>query len=304
MAKTCPKCGTTVDENSRYCQHCGASLSNAVTPSAKKRPLTIEELQAWYTYHHLPPETVTRFFIGKNITEPKAFGIYKNDRGEFVVYKNKSTGERAVRYQGTDEAFAVNELYQKLRDEIQNQKARQSSKKVSTQQAKAPAPRRNYSSTPQRNYSGTTQRSYSSKSSGGSSSSSLFSGGSGFLKKTGIAGAIVAGLFGIYSLADHVPDGYYRYNGTEYYHQGSSWYRYNRSYNNWSETGSMGDFITDENASDYRIYDHTGMRFEDTQWYDDGSSYSSSYDDDDDDDSYWDDDDDWDNDNTDWDSDW
>ncbi len=295
MARTCPNCGTRVDENSKYCQHCGTSLSNAVTPAAKKLPQTIAELQAWYTYHHLPPETVTRFFIGKNITEPKAFGIFKNDQGEFVVYKNKSTGERAVRYQGTDEAFAVNELYQKLRDEVQKQKARQGSKNVSTQQRNAPAPRRSYSRTPQSSYSG--------KPSGGSGSYSLFS-GSGFLKKTGIAGAIIAGLFGIYSLADKVPDGYYRYNGIEYYHQGSSWYRYNAGYNNWSQTGSMGDFITDENASSYRIYDHEGMRFEDTQWYDDGSSYDNDSWSDDDDDSDWDDDDDWSSDDTDWDSDW
>ena len=54
------------------------------------------------------------FFIGKDIKEPKAFGIYKNSAGDFVVYKNKSNGERVIRYQGTDEGYAVNELYQRL----------------------------------------------------------------------------------------------------------------------------------------------------------------------------------------------
>lgn len=87
-------------------------------------PKTIEELKAWYEAHNLPPEEVTRFFIGKDIKEPKAFGIYKNEYGEVVVYKNKDTGVRAVRYQGYDEAHGVGELLARLRQEIRNQKSR------------------------------------------------------------------------------------------------------------------------------------------------------------------------------------
>ena len=41
-------------------------------------PRTIEELKAWYAAHHLPPEDVTRFFIGKDVREPRAFGIYRD----------------------------------------------------------------------------------------------------------------------------------------------------------------------------------------------------------------------------------
>lgn len=51
--------------------------------------------------------------------QPKAFGIYKDSDGNFVVYKNKGDGTRAERYRGKDEAYAVNEIYQKLRSEIQ-----------------------------------------------------------------------------------------------------------------------------------------------------------------------------------------
>lgn len=36
--------------------------------------------------------------------------------GEVTVYKNKSDGTRAVRYQGTDEAYAVNEVYLKIKE--------------------------------------------------------------------------------------------------------------------------------------------------------------------------------------------
>lgn len=110
-----------IDETKERCPNCGAPLSGANRTSAEQ-PKTIEELQKWYVAHHLPPEEITRFFIGKNITEPKAFGIYRDGNGDFVVYKNKSTGERAIRYQGADEKYAVNELYQRLKAEIADQK--------------------------------------------------------------------------------------------------------------------------------------------------------------------------------------
>lgn len=91
-----------------------------------KQPKTIDELQQWYWERNLPPEEITRFFIGKDIKEPKAFGIYQNKYGEFVVYKNKANGERAIRYQGDNEAFAVKEFLNRLKQEIKNQKSRNS----------------------------------------------------------------------------------------------------------------------------------------------------------------------------------
>lgn len=87
-----------------------------------KTPQTIEELKQWYTDRHLPPEEKTRFFIGKDIREPRAFGIYKAENDRFVVYKNKNDGSRAVRYYGPDEAFAVSELLARLKQEVSSQK--------------------------------------------------------------------------------------------------------------------------------------------------------------------------------------
>lgn len=89
--------------------------------NAQETPRTIEELRAWYVAHNLPPEDVTRFFIGRDVREPRAFGVYR-DGDSFVVYKNKDDGSRAVRYHGPDEAYAVNELYLRLKQEIANQK--------------------------------------------------------------------------------------------------------------------------------------------------------------------------------------
>ncbi len=85
-------------------------------------PKTIEELKDYCDRNEFTPSK-TRFFVGFNYQGAKAFGIYKDEAtGEFVVYKNKADGSRSVRYRGTDEEFAVVELYDRLQQEIGNQK--------------------------------------------------------------------------------------------------------------------------------------------------------------------------------------
>lgn len=84
-------------------------------------PCTVADLEKWYKDRNLPPYETTRFFIGIDYKKPRAFGIFK-DGENFIVYKNKDNGQRVIRYKGTDEAFAVNELYLRLKEEIINQK--------------------------------------------------------------------------------------------------------------------------------------------------------------------------------------
>ena len=85
-------------------------------------PKTIEELKDYCNRNGLLASK-TRFFIDYDYRGAKAFGIYKDEEtGEFVVYKNKADGSRAERYRGTDEEFAVVELYDRLQSEITNQK--------------------------------------------------------------------------------------------------------------------------------------------------------------------------------------
>ena len=123
MAKVkCEYCGNYILDTESTCPKCGAVNENHQR-IVDGTPKTIKQLQVWYKTRGLPPEEVTRFFIGKDIKEPKAFGIYE-ENGMFIVYKNKSDGTRAIRYQGTDEAYAVNELYLRLKEEILNQKSR------------------------------------------------------------------------------------------------------------------------------------------------------------------------------------
>ena len=87
----------------------------------RSQPRTIAELEQWYRDRNLPPYETTRFFIGINYTGKRAFGIYQ-EGDTFVVYKNKDDGSRAIRYRGPDEAYAVNELFLKLKSEIMARK--------------------------------------------------------------------------------------------------------------------------------------------------------------------------------------
>lgn len=277
MKVKCDYCQQLVDETEKSCPNCGAPMPTA-NRTANEQPKTIEQLQEWYKARNLPPENVTRFFIGKDVKEARAFGIYKNSAGDFVVYKNKSDGSRAIRYQGADEEYAVNEIYQKLKVEITNQKAN--------------------------NVNRSTPKSSNNKKSG---SGSLLSGlfyliiwllmkpiGIGLL-------AIIAGIF--IAIFDHSPsEGYYRYQGNDYYYQDDNWYMYDDYDDSWSYATNydfLDDLINDETDYEYRVYDHEGYSFEDSSYYDDDSSYSYSYDYD----SSWDSDSSWDWDSGDsWDS--
>ncbi len=122
MKIKCEYCNSYIDETEERCPTCGAANKD-FKRVGNQVPTTIEELEKWYKDHNLPEYEVTRFFIGIDYKEPKAFGIYKDDMtGNFVVYKNKDTGERKIRYEGKDEKYAVNELYMRLKEEIVNQK--------------------------------------------------------------------------------------------------------------------------------------------------------------------------------------
>ncbi|MDD6194703.1 MAG: hypothetical protein PUB19_07380 [Lachnospiraceae bacterium] len=117
MQIKCDYCGAFFSDTEEQCPTCGAP-NNQLRRTASSVPVTIEELQKFIAEKNIPAEKI-RFFIGVDYREPKAFGIYKDEMtGNFVVYKNKADGTRAVRYEGKDEAYAVNEIYQKLRDEI------------------------------------------------------------------------------------------------------------------------------------------------------------------------------------------
>lgn len=141
MKIRCEYCDGYLEDTDENCPNC-AAVNRHLKRNADGVPQTIEELITFASAKKLPLEEM-RFFLGKDIREPKAFGIYKNADGDFVVYKNKSTGERVVRYEGKDEAYAVNEIYQKMRTEIIEQKEHkvEQARKHSVARGRASSPR-------------------------------------------------------------------------------------------------------------------------------------------------------------------
>lgn len=120
MKITCPYCGNLFESSNAQCPHCFAP--NDQSPETTDgSPATIDELRRWYANRHLPPYETTRFFIGENISEPRAFGIYR-EGDRVIVYKNKNDGSRMIRYDGYDEGYAVSEFLNKLKEEFLHQK--------------------------------------------------------------------------------------------------------------------------------------------------------------------------------------
>lgn len=132
MKIQCEYCGQMIPETEQICPYCGAA-NKRVKRTAYGVPATIQELRTYCEAHHLPLQDM-RVFIGEDYRGAKAFGIYQDDStGNFVVYKNKADGTRAIRYEGNDEAYAVNELYLKIKERVDVQKAHQGQRKsVST----------------------------------------------------------------------------------------------------------------------------------------------------------------------------
>ena len=124
MNDRCPHCGAMILPRDKFCPQCGTPLETeqkSIDYSGDfgwqpgMTPATIGQLRTFCEYNEMPLKEM-RFFVGEDYRQPRAFGIYQ-EGDQFIVYKNKADGSRAVRYHGPDEAFAVSELYAKLLDE-------------------------------------------------------------------------------------------------------------------------------------------------------------------------------------------
>ena len=115
MKVVCDYCESYIEATDEKCPNCGAPNTHFAR-TASDTPKTIEQLLDFCNKRNIPLEKL-HMHIGENYQGPRAFGIYRdNNTGRFIVYKNKDSGERAIRYEGTDEAYAVNEIYMKVKD--------------------------------------------------------------------------------------------------------------------------------------------------------------------------------------------
>lgn len=292
MKVQCEYCNSWIDDTDEKCPSCGG-VNKAYKRTTDKTPKTIAELKQWYVDHHLPPEETTRFFIGTNYTKPRAFGVYQNEKGEFVVYKNKDNGQRAIRYQGTDEAYAVNELYMKLKEEILNQKRHS-----------------------QMNKKG------SGKGAGGKVKKATDQVLTAFSVILCSAMALIAIVTSITScsMVSNRHEGYYRVDDKMLYHYYNTWYEYDDYYydtvddtitGGWTESDE--DYDKYQDIWDYNLgkdYDNSGEWDISIESFTDSAAYEQAYEDhqsssSDSDSSYdWSSSDSWDSGSTDWGSDW
>lgn len=295
----CDHCGKPIPDDAAVCPHCGAEQQEDIR--LNKIPETIGELRAFCDARYMPLERM-RFFIGEDCRGARAFGIYKDEDGSCVVYKNKSDGSRAIRYKGPDEKHAVRELYEKLKSETELRRGISQSR-----------PSGSHASSRKR-----AKSAYAPPTAGERVRETL----SFLWKPAAILFAAVLALVLITRWAWKQPDrGYYRYQDSTYYYQNLDWYRYNTALGNWEEADDVPESLK-ENYGDFfqsaeydtgcgveafsygSVYGDNFTSYSESVDYDygSGSDYdSSSYDDYD-----WDDYDysSWDSDDTDWDSDW
>lgn len=223
MKVKCEYCSNIINDTEEKCPYCGAPHSG-VRRSADAQPHTIAQLQQWYQDRGLPPAETTRFFIGQDYRKPRAFGIYQDpNTGHFIVYKNKDSGQRAIRYEGTDEAYAVNELYQRLKQEITEQKLHNAQKQSSGNSG------RKSSRKPL-----IDPDSWLGILLGAVKGMILYSAALLF------GGIMILVVLGIGLTIFEPKEGYYDYHGAQYYHSSASygddsWFLYNRAQQEWTD---------------------------------------------------------------------
>ena len=88
---------------------------------SKYKVNSIDDILMVAKQENIPLEDI-RFFIGKDEKYPKAFGIFQDETGMWVVYKNKSDGSRSIRYRGESEQEACQIIWDKLEEETKKQK--------------------------------------------------------------------------------------------------------------------------------------------------------------------------------------
>ena len=258
MQVKCDYCGSFIDEQLETCPNCGAP-NERIKRTATGVPRTIEELKAFCAEKNIPLDKF-KFHIGENYEGPQAFGIYYDEQNkEYVVYKNKSDGSRSVRYHGHDEGYAVNEIYQKLKEQIGDYKAYRASK-------------------------GAIHGNGS-----GSSGKNTPDGKSRLIQTLTWVILIIIVLFVLFGSTGKKSSGnngsFYNYNGNSYYYNDGSWYNYDTNTDTYSETHDVPSELENNRDDYYDDLNEYNRQTIDSDWDDDsdfswdsGGSWDSGWD--------------------------
>lgn len=112
MKVKCENCGLIYDASSEKCPECGEHIreQNMISDSV---PDSLESLQKFVRDNNIDLKKL-KLYINEDTKQIGAYGMIKDEYGDFTFYRNRSDGTRSVRYKGNNEAFAVNEFYRIL----------------------------------------------------------------------------------------------------------------------------------------------------------------------------------------------
>lgn len=274
MKIKCEWCNSWINDFDQVCPNCNG-INNHYKRQSTGVPQTIQELKEWAAAKNLPLASM-RTYIGEDFRGAKAYGIYRDEAtGTFIVYKNKADGTRSIRYQGPDEAYAVNELYLKMKERVSVQKSH-SSHSHRKEAARKRSRKRGHT----------------------------------FLRLylTGIylfMAVLFLNLLFIL-LRDTPTTGYYSYENQSYYYYSGDWYWWQDD--SWT-TAPVSSWMKDDYESYFESYSYSSDaeydNFYDSGYYKEPSNSKSDDDSWDSDwDDSWDSNDSWDDSWDDWDSDW
>lgn len=276
MKIKCDWCGSWINDFEEVCPNC-MGVNHHYKRQSDGVPRTIGELQAWAEEKKLPLSDM-RTYIGEDYRGAKAFGIYEDEDGTFVVYKNKADGTRVIRYHGADEAYAVNELYQKMKERVAQQKAHRASSGRKTLLH---------------------------------SILLIY-----FVMLGSIIFSCIMEAVWIHTYEKRPSNGYYSYDDNDYYYYRGDWYEWQEE--TWTQVPTTDVWMEEDYSSYFDSFSYHDNydcdNFADSEYYveenssynDDDNSWESDWDSDDgwDSDDSWDSNDSWDSSWDDWDSDW
>ena len=110
------------EDAEEFCPLCGAPVAPEEEPAPEPAapaqpetaPRTVTELLALCDSFEVDPAAHS-FFIGKDEKDASGYGLFLDEFGDYVFYRNHTDGRRAIRYKGRDEGYAVGELYRRMK---------------------------------------------------------------------------------------------------------------------------------------------------------------------------------------------
>lgn len=220
------------EDATEFCPLCGAPVAPVEEPAPEPAapaqpettPRTVEELMALCASHDVPPVS-QRFFIGADEKDTPGYGLFLDEFGDYVFYHNHSSGDRAIRYKGRDEGYAVEEMYRRMKA------AHLFYRPVARQENSSRSVHHHTHSSQSRHRRQQIRR-----------------------RRWAIAIAAVVVLCCVAAVvlrwrALQPKDGYYHYQGRYYYLQHRQWYAYDSVMDKWGETEANPTIV-----ANYQVY--------------------------------------------------